>query len=102
MQSDVAKAVDVGGEYEVVIGSWLLNYAPDQKTMEQMFANIHKLLKDGGRFVVLMIPPPTRNREQLNEDLEKGLKYGCIGKVTKEVEDGFEVHIVLGMEESQL
>ena len=46
-----------GGPFDVVLGTWFLNYAPDREAMARMFANISLNLKDGGTFVGVQLPP---------------------------------------------
>lgn len=49
---DCSKPVSIPGKpFDVVFAGWFLNYAPDYKTMVQMWSNIHNNLKPGGRFI---------------------------------------------------
>ena len=45
------------GPFDVVLGSWLLNYAPSGAEMTRMFLNISAQLKPGGHFVGLTPHP---------------------------------------------
>ena len=96
IKSDVSKNIDVDGEFDIILASWLLNYAPDQETMNDMFRNIQSKLKAGGKFVGLTTPPQSGTRVDVEAHLSKNMKYGCWGHVTKEIEAGFQVHNVLG------
>jgi len=98
IQSDVSKSIDVDGEFDVILASWLLNYAPDRETMDNMFRNIEAKLKTGGEFVGLTTPPQRGTKVDLEANLRNSIKYGCSGRITKEMEIGFGVHNVLGME----
>lgn len=39
------------GQYDVVLAPWLLNYAPDEKVLLDMWKNIFNCLKPGGRVI---------------------------------------------------
>ena len=51
--------VYAGGEFDVVIGSWLLNYAHNGEEMARMFKTAEMNLKKGGRFVCIT-PHPSK------------------------------------------
>ena len=99
--ADVSRDLDLsthGGPFDVVTGTWLLNYASSATEMEGMWKTILRNCRPGGRFFGLTIPPPLSNRQELNRSLmQEWAVYGTSGHVKREVRDGFEVHIVLGI-----
>ena len=48
-----------GAPFDLVVTTWLLNYASDSLAATQMFRNIAVNLKEGGHFVGIMCPPLT-------------------------------------------
>ena len=50
--------VYAGGQYDIVLGSWLLNYAANGTEMTKMFRNAALNLKEGGQFICVT-PHPT-------------------------------------------
>jgi toxoflavin synthase len=69
--------------FDIVTGTWLLNYAPDLKTLTAMFATISSCLKPDGVFIGLTIPPPLGNEEEFARELrEDYAKYGETGDIT--------------------
>ena len=42
-----------GGPFDLVVGSWLLNYAPSGKEMTNMFRTVAMNLRDGGHFLAV-------------------------------------------------
>lgn len=57
-----------GGEFELVIGIWLLNYAATKEEMVDMYRTISKNLKTGGTFVGVT-PPPRENPKAHSEQI---------------------------------
>jgi SAM-dependent methyltransferase len=87
-----------GGPFDLVFGAWLLNYAPDRATLVNMFQNIAKNLKEGGRFVSVTVPPSSNPIDSLNAEasarpMPAGSGY-LIYEHIKDVQDGiyFRVH----------
>ncbi|KAL9627478.1 MAG: hypothetical protein Q9204_006537 [Flavoplaca sp. TL-2023a] len=86
-----------GAPFEVVFGAWLLNYAPDRKTLVEMFRNIAINLKEGGVFVSITVPPTENPLESMNAELKVrpppegsgGLYYW----LNEFVEDGMYFHV---------
>lgn len=97
---DASKPLDLtsqGAPFDVVASAWLLNYAPDAETMEGMWRTIESNLKPGGIFVGLTSAPASSNRDVFDRIMRNDhLKYGCSAYVKREVDEGFEVHVVLG------
>ena len=80
-------ALDLGqGEFDLVMGNWLLSYAADRAELEGMWRNIAIHLKPGGKFVGLMgtLDPHAAS--------SNSGKYGMKTTVTGEIENGFTVH----------
>jgi toxoflavin synthase len=95
---DVTKSLDLGAPFDVVVGTWLLNYAANKEDMTAMFASVKANIQPGGSFFGLTIPPPLGSREELDRAFrEDWASFGTDGWVTGEVERGFAVHTVLGM-----
>ena len=59
-----------GGAYDIVLGSWLLNYASNPQEMAHMFATAFANLKPGGRFVCIMPHPTSTPRAFMEEALK--------------------------------
>ncbi|KFY37422.1 hypothetical protein V494_04760 [Pseudogymnoascus sp. VKM F-4513 (FW-928)] len=93
----VPKVYD-GGEFDVVFGAWLLNYAPDREGLVGMFRNVAMNLKDGGRFVSITLPPASNPIDSINAEARARPEPDGSGllvyKHIKDVEDGvfFGVH----------
>ncbi|EXJ69722.1 uncharacterized protein A1O5_06793 [Cladophialophora psammophila CBS 110553] len=47
----VTSSDEAEGPFDVVLGAWLLNYAPSTQDMAGMFANVASALRPGGHFV---------------------------------------------------
>jgi toxoflavin synthase len=95
---------DIPGKFDIVTGTWLLNYADSPAAMVEMWRTISGCLKVGGIFVGLTIPPPLGDRHELDRAMrEEWKKYGTSGHVLGDVNDadwgdvGFKMHTVLGM-----
>ena len=65
-----AEEIQGGGEFDAVLGSWVLNYAKDGETMAKMFATAYKNLKEGGRFVCILPHPSEQPRDTMEEALK--------------------------------
>ena len=100
---DVSAALDLspyGGPFDLVVGTWLLNYASCTKEMEGMWRTVATNLRFGfdGLFIGITIPPPLGNQVELNRALANEMaRYGTSGRVQRPVPDGFEVLTVLGL-----
>ena len=98
---DVSNGLDLSnsrGSFDVVVGTWLLNYASNLKEMEGMWRSVVANVKPGGFLVGLTIPPPLGNREALDRAFrEEWAPLGSDGHVIGNVDEGFVVHIRLGM-----
>ena len=95
---DVSKGLDLDGSFDVVVGTWLLNYASSAKEMEGMWWCVAANLRPGGLFFGLTIPPPLGGEVELSRALrEDWAPFGTAGDVTGVVDDGFAVRTALGM-----
>lgn len=97
---DVGDASDLGviegGDFDLVLGIWLLNYAADRAAMTKMWRTTFLNLKPGGRFVGIM-PHPTDDPRVFVERMAevRPVQYGNITPtVTGEVEDGVTIRVV--------
>lgn len=98
---DASRSLDLsalGAPFDLVAGTWLLNYASNRKEMEGMWKTVAANLRPGGLFIGLTIPPPLGDKYELDRAFaNEWASLGNAGHVIREVEDGFEAHIVLGM-----
>ena len=85
-----------GGPFDLVLGSWLLNYAPSAKEMSAMYRTVAMNLKEGGR--LLAVTPHPTNGPKSHQDrgvIARPVKRGNITTFVKdEVEDGVVIHLV--------
>ncbi|KAK8042238.1 S-adenosyl-L-methionine-dependent methyltransferase [Apiospora rasikravindrae] len=84
---------DEQGRFDVVLGMWLLNYAPSAAELAGMWANVAAYLKPGGRFVGTM-----ENHEAVTAPRLQSGKYGVTETELNPLpgghgEDGFQVHL---------
>lgn len=78
------------GPFNVVLGSWFLNYAPDYATQLEMWKNIAVNLAPGGTFVGV-VPPATEDPKAYTLDVEKERHFELRGismKLVEEIPDG--------------
>lgn len=95
-----AKLSEHGSPFDIVTGTWLLNYAPSLEVMTQMFTTISSNLKPGGVFIGLTIPPPLGSADELDRvHREDWPVYGETGHVIRTLpnDTGFEIHTKIGM-----
>lgn len=94
-----------GAPFDVVTGSWLLNYAPDTATMTRMYRFIARNLRPGGYWVSLSVPPLLSDAPYERDMLDQALaadgawgQHGNLGKVLKAMPngDGYFLRIELG------
>jgi SAM-dependent methyltransferase len=78
-----ARAFDGAGSFDLVVASYLLNYASTQEELRQMADAIARALKPGGRFVAV-----NNNPEQRVEDFGSGRKYGFAKSTPGELREG--------------
>ena len=83
-----------GRPFDIVIGSWLLNYAETSEAMLEMWRNIAANLRPGGRFVGIAPVPQSDPAIVYNDSYAFDQKYGVTSSILNEVEDGFKVHVV--------
>jgi SAM-dependent methyltransferase len=95
---------NISSKFDIVTGTWLLNYADSPAAMVKMWRTISGCLKEGGIFIGLTIPPPLGDGHELDRAMhEEWKKYGTSGYVLDDVNDvdwddiGFKVHNILGM-----
>jgi toxoflavin synthase len=79
------------GPFDLVLGIWLLNYAPDHEVMTRMWKNIANHLSPGGVFVGL-VPPPESGMETLRNNViyHQGPKNGVTLEIIGEVPNGIK------------
>lgn len=87
LKFDVGNAVTLGKikdeePFDLVTGSWLLNYSGDLEEMTQMFRSISDNLKPGGVFVGVT-PHPTEDVDayagMANDVFQEHLEMWCVG-----------------------
>ncbi|KAL9615086.1 MAG: hypothetical protein Q9167_000509 [Letrouitia subvulpina] len=85
-----------GGPFDIVLGAWFLNYAPDQRTMTSMFRNIALNLKEGGNFIGLVWPPTDNPKRHLQKALAaRPQRSGGLSVLpTQKVKNGVKAHLV--------
>lgn len=85
-----------GGPFDLVLGAWLLNYAPNATEMRDMYRTVAMNLKQGGRF--LGVTPHPTNDPKGHENQATAVRPIQNGNVTmlvkNEVEDGVATHLV--------
>jgi SAM-dependent methyltransferase len=79
------------GPFDLVLGVWLLNYAPDHEVMTRMWKNIANHLRPGGVFVGVL-PPPESGVEKLRNNIiyHQGPKHGVTLDIIGEVPNGIK------------
>lgn len=83
------------GPFDLVLGVWLLNYAPNRREMKEMFRNIAMNLKDGGRFIGVT-PHPTNDPKAHTEKAAaaRPVQYGNVTvNIAGELDDGVATHV---------
>nr|VFK29205.1 MAG: Ubiquinone/menaquinone biosynthesis C-methylase UbiE [Candidatus Kentron sp. MB] len=93
---DVCELGEIG-RFDMVVASYLLNYAQTEKQLLEMCRNIYANLKPGGRFVTL-----SDNTEQSPSSYSKIEKYGLIKKISRPLHEGSPITITLAREENQV
>ena len=94
---DCSKPMVFGsGEYDLVTGAWLLNYASNKEEMTDMYRTIAMNLKDGGIFVGVT-PHPTED-PRTHTEKESGVRPVEVGNCAMlpkgDVADGLVIHLV--------
>ena len=84
-----------GGPFDLVLGAWLLNYAPSGKDMANMFCNAALNLRQGGHFIGVTVHPTNHPKPPAEAALAaRPPQFGVITvTLTGEVEDGFATHV---------
>lgn len=86
---DCAKPLSLpGGQFDIVFGAWLLNYASTSSEQLAMWQNIHANLRPGGRFIGV-IP----NVHMSLGDHPVDDRYGYAITPLRKVEDGYECRL---------
>lgn len=81
------------GQFDIVLAPWLLNYSSNQNQLVDMWSNIYKSLKPGGR--IIGISPNVHILEDLAA-FPQGPQYGQELKVVREIDEGgLEVQVTL-------
>ena len=82
------------GNYDLVVGAWLLNYAESKEQMTDLYRTIAANLKDGGRFVGVTPYPAEDPRSYILSVLEA--RPEGLGKVVilprKDIPNGMSTH----------
>ena len=82
------------GTYDLVVASWLLNYAGTKEEMRYMFSNISAALKPGGRLVALTINPKTVDMFKLDDEMNKEEEhYGYVHEMIERMDEGWRFKI---------
>ncbi|KAL8787326.1 MAG: hypothetical protein Q9195_007821 [Heterodermia aff. obscurata] len=85
-----------GGNFDLVVGAWLLNYASNKQTMTDMYRTIAMNLKAGGSFVGVT-PPPTEDPKSF---IQKALQVRPVGLgqvavlPLEDVPNGLSTHLI--------
>jgi SAM-dependent methyltransferase len=84
------------GPFDLVLGVWLLNYAPDHEVMARMWKNIANHLRPGGVFVGV-VPPPESGMETLRNSTiyHQGPKNGVTLDIIGEVPNGLKTRFTI-------
>ena len=85
------------GTFDLVFAAWLLNYSPDLATMTEMFKNISKHLRPGGRFVTVL-PHPDKDAmnciNHVNAQHKQGYGYRIdVREALSDIPNGYAVHL---------
>ena len=85
-----------GGPFDLVLGIWLLNYAPSAEVMTRMWQTVAMNLRPGGVFVGLM-PPPESGMDAVRKNIEyhAGPKNGVSLHIVGEVSHGYKTRMVI-------
>ena len=78
-----ATTLDLGERFDIVLASYLLNYAPNAESLAKMAGTIAKHLKPGGRLIAV-----NNNPAQSPLTFERTRKYGLIKSATQPLRDG--------------
>ncbi|KAJ0416314.1 S-adenosyl-L-methionine-dependent methyltransferase [Aspergillus carlsbadensis] len=90
--ADCGKPIDVG-QFDIVLAPWLLNYSRTESELRDMWENIHRSLKPGGRIVG--ISPNVHILEDLAA-FPRGVQFGQGLEVVGGIGDGgLEVRVTL-------
>lgn len=107
IEQDCSKAQVIDdGQFDLVFGAWLLNYAETKEGLVEMLRLVEVNLKDGGVFVgVTMVPTDDpRAFVKVERDVRPapGGSGGLLLTVTEEVEDGVKVHVYADKETGEV
>jgi toxoflavin synthase len=83
------------GTYDVVLGFWLLNYAPSAKDLRGMWENVAKYLKKGAKFVGVVESHDVALPRSIDAAAEGGAKYGVTMSEVKDLPngEGWSLHV---------
>lgn len=81
---DCAQPLGRIGEFDVVLGVWLLNYAANRKEMLAMWQNIYDNLKSGGVFVGVTPSPDAGDKDD---------QFGMTVERIEKVDGGYRVRV---------
>lgn len=93
---DCTKPIMFGrGQYDLVVGAWLLNYAATKDEMTSMYRTIAMNLKDGGTFVGVT-PHPTEDPKSFIQKASE-VRPARLGEVnvspSQKIPDGMSAHV---------
>ncbi|KAL8640991.1 MAG: hypothetical protein Q9228_002145 [Teloschistes exilis] len=85
-----------GGPFDIVFGSWLLNYAPDASVMVDMFTNISMNMKEGGRFIGATVKASENPREYVEATAKMNIMFWEYGRIewTGDVDGGISTRVI--------
>ncbi|MBD2294686.1 class I SAM-dependent methyltransferase [Anabaena sphaerica FACHB-251] len=98
IQYIVGNVMELGkiGDFDLVVASYLLNYAQTEEQLQKMCQTIFTNLKPGGRFVTL-----NNNSEQSPISYLKTEKYGFIKTITEPLQPGTAIKLIFSVADKQ-
>lgn len=95
IQYIVADVMELGkiGDFDLVVASYLLNYAQTEAQLKKMCQTIFSNLKQGGRFVTI-----NNNTEQSPSSYLKTEKYGFIKTITEPLQPGTAINLTFSID----
>ncbi|KAL4860571.1 hypothetical protein BDV12DRAFT_181368 [Aspergillus spectabilis] len=85
--ADCSKPLDVG-KFDLVLAIWFLNYAGSAEELTNMWRNISRCLKPGGRCLGITI-----NQDMLQQSVPDGPRFGLSLNIVEHVEGGVKFQI---------
>jgi ubiquinone/menaquinone biosynthesis C-methylase UbiE len=99
IQYIVADVMELGkiGDFDLVVASYLLNYAQTEEQLQKMCQTIFTNLKPGGRFVTV-----NNNIEQSPDSYLKTEKYGVIKSISQPLQAGTAITLTLLIDDQKI